>query len=721
MSKLTLSSDVPSDIAEMLGKDGKKKKGKLSKKKKIIISCVSVVTAAAIAVGTVLIVRSRKSDTGETVYREYSVERGNIIVGLTESSVITLDRETIDFPVNAEVLDVYVKAGTQVKTGDKLIKLSTDDINDSLGDYEKDIDTAKATLDDAELKRSSELLKAQQELENSELNGDLASSNLSSSLNKATLDLESKKTALSDAQEEYDNLKDEQESFDYDKAKLDLAETLVDTTQSTVDSCQNTVDNYNDLTSQLNSINSDIKEIADVSDMEQAEALLDELKEEYDNMYASYYSTSDDSSESTTKSSVKLTELLKAEEKYNNLSSSMTKLKVLFTKQAYYEGRLSLYDGDAINKKLDNAKEALETATANYKELSENFKDTYGTVTTSDEMTKAVDTSYASLQKAQLDYDNQQISYKTAVLAANQSSDTTAQTASAAQKEYQLKALELDNTVQEAQDSYDDLVDTLQEIKDALTNDGIILAPCSGVVSSIAVEKGDTVTVNSSSSSDSMSSAAGSSGSSSSGSSVATLMSITDTSEVYVSVSVSEDDILNVSLDQKASVSMSAFTDRTFDATVETISVEGATLGAATVTYTVTVKFPGESDLELYDGMSADVTLIQSSAMDVLYLDKQAITVTDSKSTVLLKGSDDKGVETQITTGFSDGQYVEITSGLSEGDTVLVASALGATDASGDKASGDKASDGAQPSDTGNSDMPENMGNMGDFSMPSSQ
>jgi HlyD family secretion protein len=154
---------------------------------------------------------------------------------------------------------------------------------------------------------------------------------------------------------------------------------------------------------------------------------------------------------------------------------------------------------------------------------------------------------------------------------------------------------------------------------------------------------------------------------------------MTNISDVYVPITISEEDILDISIGQEASVSMTAFPNQSFDAVVDTIAVEASRSGAATVSYTVTVRFREENDQNMYEGMSAEVTLLQHRVSDALYVSIQAVTNTNGQATVLKKGADGAGVVTNVTTGFSDGRYVEIRSGLNEGDIVLAESAVGRT------------------------------------------
>lgn len=158
-----------------------------------------------------------------------------------------------------------------------------------------------------------------------------------------------------------------------------------------------------------------------------------------------------------------------------------------------------------------------------------------------------------------------------------------------------------------------------------------------------------------------------------------TIMTITSMKDVYVPISITEDDILNIYVGQPAIVVLSAYEDQKFDAIVDSISIESARIGAATVTYTVTVKFTEENTLTMYDGMTADVTLIQARAEDVMYVQSQSVLTEDGFSYVYVKGENGEPIKTEVVTGFTDGKYIEIKSGLDIDDIIMTQSAIGSS------------------------------------------
>lgn len=107
-------------------------------------------------------------------YRQYTVQRGDITVGTSESSSISLDRETITFPVSTTVEKVFVKAGSSVQEGDPLMQLNLSEIQAGLVSYQLQLELASLELEQARLDQQSRLLAAEQTYQSALLEGSLA-------------------------------------------------------------------------------------------------------------------------------------------------------------------------------------------------------------------------------------------------------------------------------------------------------------------------------------------------------------------------------------------------------------------------------------------------------------------------------------------------------------------------------------------------------------------
>lgn len=327
--------------------------------------------------------------------------------------------------------------------------------------------------------------------------------------------------------------------------------------------------------------------------------------------------------------------------------------------QMTYEMNVQLYGQD-----VSNYQEQYDNAKTTYTDFNTDFKDTYKLSTTEEDVVDDYISAKSSYEKAQLDLKQLQLNNETSSLKAQQDYDTSVLAGNNAQTSYNLTLLSLSSAVESAQSKYDDAVETYDTLKEQLSEDGIVKSTVNGIVSSISVAEGDSINVSQSSNTQTTNSNK-------------TVLTITSINEVYVPVTITEDDILDVSVGQEATVSLSSYPDKTFDAIVDSISIESARIGAATVTYTVNIKFTEDNTLTLYDGMSADVTIIKATAKDVLYVQKQAVTTENSKSYILIKGSDGNPEKREVTTGFTDGVNIEIKSGITQDDTILLQSAVG--------------------------------------------
>ena len=149
-----------------------------------------------------------------------------------------------------------------------------------------------------------------------------------------------------------------------------------------------------------------------------------------------------------------------------------------------------------------------------------------------------------------------------------------------------------------------------------------------------------------------------------------TVASVTSQKEMTLEITIDEQDIAKVSPDMAATVTLDALKGESFPATVTSIGAEGVNSGGSSK---FTVELTLEKSANMLPGMNASAVLPLSRTEGVLRLPAEALSQEGTK-TIVYTGFDEK-TETLInpvtvTTGVSDGQWVEILSGLSEGDTI---------------------------------------------------
>jgi HlyD family secretion protein len=157
------------------------------------------------------------------------------------------------------------------------------------------------------------------------------------------------------------------------------------------------------------------------------------------------------------------------------------------------------------------------------------------------------------------------------------------------------------------------------------------------------------------------------------GSSATLVMTLGDTSEVYVKGKVDESDIGKVYLGQRARIKVESFKDKTFDGKVTKISPMGVEKdNVTTFEVRVSIQNPGG---ELKAEMTANAEIILEEHKNVLQIPEGAILYDkDKKASVEIP--DPKGKEGKdkiaVNIGISNGAKTEVLSGLKEGDQVVL-------------------------------------------------
>ena len=188
-----------------------------------------------------------------------------------------------------------------------------------------------------------------------------------------------------------------------------------------------------------------------------------------------------------------------------------------------------------------------------------------------------------------------------------------------------------------------------------------------------------------------------------------TAFTISKDEKMCVSVSVDEQDILNLSVGQTAEVTLDAVDGETFEGTVTSVNTVSSEASNGVTKYTAEVTL--DKTEQMLAGMNASVVVTVSSAENCLIIPEAALQEDGNKTTVYTTYDASTGTyggETEVTTGVSDGTSVEITEGLSEGDTIYY---------SYTESSSDNMGFGGFDMDMGNMQMPS--GGMSDGQKPS--
>jgi HlyD family secretion protein len=157
------------------------------------------------------------------------------------------------------------------------------------------------------------------------------------------------------------------------------------------------------------------------------------------------------------------------------------------------------------------------------------------------------------------------------------------------------------------------------------------------------------------------------------GSSATLVMTIGDTSEVYVKGKVDESDIGKVYLGQPARIKVESFKDKTFTGKVTKISPMGVEKdNVTTFEVRVSINNPGG---ELKAAMTANAEIILEEHKNVLMIPEGAVIYDkDKKASVEQPDSNAKDGKKKVAVnlGISNGAKAEVLGGLKEGDQVVL-------------------------------------------------
>lgn len=581
-----------------------------------------IVLAAGLVLGTVVLTtvllywNQNKNSAGESSYRSYTAQKGNVTVGTSESGTVMLDQTAVSFPVNVTVSKTLVKAGYSVKKGDVLVQLDQSSISSGTSETRNKLAAAQLALEQALTDQNSKLKAAQLTYQSSLQKAAFATTQEALTKEEVQEGIGSARKALDNAEAQLAKYQSLQSGFSADYNKLNELKKWRDDAKTQETSFETQLTNYKDqYNKQLNALSS----------------LESSMNSKYAAWVAAENGAGDDDAD-TAKDAYDA-----AKSAYNayadNISSVVQGQKDLESKAALYTAEYNNY------------------STA-YDSFNNTFTEKYGSTATADTLADKVSTLQGTVQDAQYALEKAQKSESNSLNEAEQTKQGSLNEGSSAGSTYDLAAHQLAEAVTTQQTTYDSLKSQLDSVESAINGNGTITAPCDGIVAAVNTTDGSSVKADEA------------------------IVTISKTSSVNMAVSLSEDDIADVAIGQPAEITLSAYDGQTFDAAVESIATSPARSSSASVSYTVTVKMTGENTMHVFTGMSGEVTLIRKQKKDVLYVPDQTIAFDNGVSSVLVKKQDGTQQKTTVTTGFSNGRYVEILSGLQEGDTVLAESAV---------------------------------------------
>ena len=543
----------------------------MEKNKKIAIGagCSAAVLAVAVTTGVVV---WRNNHTQEVTYRETTVEYGDLTVGITEDSTVSIGTvsQTFDLDISALVSSDSSSGSSQ-----------TDSMSGGMGMQMFSFGESSYTSQSQEMEIDSVHITVGQEIQA----GDVLYTLTEDSVEEIRAQLEE----------------------DVEDTLADYQALMVEQQKSYLTAKQG-YDTY--------VLNGNLAELTYTKELQELQDKVDEAAEELE-----------DKQNQVNENLEKLVEL------QDELTSAKKDLKD--AQAAVSENHDNRYDDPYYYTVYLNTRDMAQTIVDEIEDDIESLEDENETLLTEiGEATRSWNEACRNLESEQL--------------SAQQTLETDQYYSSVASEWYSIQTTSFDNDKQNAYSSYESAVNKLEEFNSYIVGNDVI-AEYSGVVTEVPLSAGDGVTRNTS------------------------LVTLYDTSDVTMEITVSEDDYESIDQDGEVNISYTAYPDTIYSGTISEVSDAEYDSDSGEVYYTLTVTVQGDVS-GLYEGMTGYVTCVTKETKEVTYVSNRAIFRDGTRSYVKVRDENGNIIEKDVTTGFSDGVNVEIIEGLSQGDTVLIES-----------------------------------------------
>lgn len=145
---------------------------------------------------------------------------------------------------------------------------------------------------------------------------------------------------------------------------------------------------------------------------------------------------------------------------------------------------------------------------------------------------------------------------------------------------------------------------------------------------------------------------------------------VEENESIYATTQISETDILSIYIDQKVYLEIEAVLGTEYEAKVIDINRNPIIDSNGIVNYEVTLKL-NENNVEIMDGMTLVSTFVIMEKLDVLKIPNKAVTKEGTMQIVNVMTGEDTAQQREITTGLTDGKFVEVLDGLDAGDRLV--------------------------------------------------
>ncbi|MFH0892442.1 MAG: efflux RND transporter periplasmic adaptor subunit [Candidatus Falkowbacteria bacterium] len=574
-----------------------------------------------------------QAETTATTIKNAAVKKGDIEIAIdTDGKVVAEDGVDLSFSVsgdNLEVEEVYVKEGQIIKKGDKIASVSTDTLEFSVRSAYAGYQSTLASFNEKMAGATEEeKTKAKDSINQAELSLDQTKISLEKTRASDQAKIKAAEDALETALENLNKNRDEFLSEDVN----DAYKTLVNTIKSADIALASILPDSDEILGvDKTYLNDDFEHnlgVKDISTLSRAQDSYVQARNAKDDLAAMAAGLAVSSAHTDIDAAAdKVEAVLETLEKHLYDMSLMLRSTITST--------------DLTQSELDAF-----LATINANRSSVNTK------------ISSFDTSRQTITDAKEGLEDYEEAYDDAVEALADAKDDAVQNIKNGEASVAAKELSL----RQAKDNYEELLAPLTDAELAsarsqLTSASIslekaqldlkkatILSPIDGQIAALNYKAGDIIT--------------------DTAKSVATVIN-NDT--LFIEVNIEEAEISKIKVGDRAIASFDALNGDEIPGEISFISLTSGSSNNGIVTYLVRVLLDNSAKKDIREGMTAAVKFVTAGVEDVLSIPVEAVRNVGGKPSVQTATGEWKAV----TTGFTDGKYVEVISGLNEGDRII--------------------------------------------------
>lgn len=605
----------------------------MGKKKKLLL--VLALMLVITGIGGYFMPKSSKAEEENEKQVEGIVQRGNLQSETSVSGTISSGTDyeycSVSLPPNIllEVEDIYAESGTEVATGDAILKVTEDSYKDLRAELLQQYENAKKDLSQAELDYKIDALTLLSDYTSEKAVADTAYENYNNSLEILSLDVEAVKVELEEAKSIIENnpakishakkyIKEANQKLKkYQKRKKQVV-TAYEKTEQAYKRSENDYQTSKDTLEKIKIA----KEYVENYTKKEGKKI-----EEYNtnvtvvNTGAGAQETNAENEETDLNRFVAYV----TEEEQTLQKKFEQSEKVYLANQKKYESKKQ--KKEELEEKIVNLKEKISGRKAKKEKYAEELEDAKKTINGLEAKYKqAISTENTGTVQAEKE------------LKENLLSDESALTS------YEVQLSSLKDSLQEVKESYKTAKKNWNLFKECFS-DGIWEAQRCGILSYIGYDSGSFIN------------------------NATPVVGYDNSNTLSVELTIDQSQIASIAVGDSVSVSGSFRNEIT--GTVASISNTQNSQSVSNVTYAVVVTVENTGD-SFVSGDTVSVTFEKAPIENVLYISSRLVQNDEQGNYVLLKSTDGTITRKEVTTGISNNMFTEIKEGVSEGDCCIV-------------------------------------------------